>query len=54
MLTGWQFVFGGILLVILGSRMNGNLILTNGKAITILAYLSIYGAVAYALWSILL
>ena len=54
MLTGWQFVFGGILLVVLGSRMNGNLILTNGKAITILAYLSIYGAVAYALWSILL
>jgi len=54
MLTGWQFVFGGILLAVLGSRMNGNLMLTNGKAITVLAYLSIYGAVAYALWSILL
>lgn len=54
MLTGWQFVLGGILLAILGKLLGGHLVLNNGKAVGILAYLSIYGAVAYALWSILL
>ena len=54
MLTGWQFVAGGVLLGLLGYQLGGNLVLSNVRATAILAYLSIYGAIAYALWSILL
>lgn len=54
MLTGWQFVLGGILLAVVGRALGGHIVLNNIKAVGILAYLSIYGAVAYALWSVLL
>ena len=54
MLTGWQFVIGGLLMAVLGKSLGGSLALDNGPAVGVLAYLSIYGAAAYALWSILL
>lgn len=54
LLTGWQFVLGGVFLAAVGQLAGGRLVLTGGAAAGILAYLSIYGAVAYALWSILL
>lgn len=54
LLTGWQFILGGIVLAMTGKLLGGQLVLTNFKAAGILGYLSIYGAIAYALWSILL
>lgn len=54
MLTGWQFLVGGAALAILGGAMGGSMTLQQPLALGVFSYLSIFGAVAYALWSILL
>ena len=54
MLTGWQFLFGGIVMCIAGIIGGGKLNVINAKGIAILFYLAFVSAVAYSLWSALL
>lgn len=54
MLTGWQFVIGGLVMAALGYFTGGSLSLGNLKAAGVLAYLSVFGAATYAVWSLLL
>lgn len=56
MLSGSQFLIGGLLLVILGMCLGGRLHVANAslRAVFILLYLSAVSAVAYTLWGILL
>lgn len=54
MLTGWQFIIGGLLLASVGYGSGGSLVLNNLPAVGVLSYLSIFGAITYAVWCILL
>lgn len=53
-LSGYQFIFGGAFMIILGIILGGEISLESGKGIAILVYLSFLSAVAYALWGMLL
>ena len=54
MLSGYQFIFGGIVMVILGLIMGGRITHVSVSAILMLFYLACISAVAYSLWGILL
>lgn len=54
MLSGYQFVFGGIIMTLIGSLMGGKIELFNIRGVVILIYLALVSAIAYSLWSILL
>lgn len=54
LLSGWQFVFGGTVLISIGWLMGGRLAFTSAAAAGILVYLAFLSAMAYSLWSILL
>lgn len=53
-LSGYQFVFGGIVMIVLGLSFGGNISFDSIKGCAILIYLAFLSAVAYALWGILL
>lgn len=53
-LSGYQFVFGGILLTLIGVISGGRLQNVTYASIGILLYLAFVSAVAYSLWGILL
>lgn len=53
-ISGYQFVMGGIVMMIIGLGMGGNVAFPSGKAVAVLAYLSLLSAVAYSLWGVLL
>lgn len=53
-LSGYQFVFGGLILIISGALFGGTISFESAKGIGILVYLSLLSAIAYALWGILL
>lgn len=53
-LSGYQFILGGIFMTILGFVMGGTISFESIKGILILLYLACLSAVAYALWGILL
>lgn len=53
-LSGYQFTIGGVILVLIGLLMGGNLTGMTIKAGILLIYLAMVSAVAYTLWSILL
>ena len=53
-ISGYQFIVGGIFLVVLGLAMGGTVKLTDGVGILVLIYLAILSAVAYAVWGMLL
>lgn len=53
-LSGYQFVLGGIVLIILGLSFGGTISFDSIKGIGVLTYLAFLSAVAYALWGILL
>ena len=53
-LSGWQFVIGGILMVLIGSGMGGHLDGFSFKSILLLIYMAMISAVAYSIWGILL
>lgn len=53
-ISGYQFIVGGIVMVAVGLALGGYVILPNVKAIAVLAYLSVLSAMAYSLWGILL
>ncbi|MCQ2517056.1 MAG: DMT family transporter [Saccharofermentans sp.] len=54
MLSGYQFLFGGAFLSIVGLLLGGKLVTVTSSGIAILVYLSFVSAAAYTLWSMLL
>ena len=54
LLSGWQFIFGGAVMTIVGMIFGGTLKITSAKAVFMLLYLALLSAVAYSLWSVLL
>ena len=53
-LSGYQFVAGGIVMIIAGIFFGGSVQIAGAKALGVLVYLSLLSAIAYALWGILL
>lgn len=53
-LSGYQFIIGGIFMVIVGLSFGGTISFQSAKGMGILVYLSFLSAIAYALWGILL
>lgn len=53
-LSGWQFVLGGLIMVVCGFVFGGRLTVVTPAGIAMLVYLAIVSAVAYSLWGVLL
>ena len=53
-LSGYQFAFGGIVMMVIGYITGGKMNVWTGKGIAILIYLAFVSAVAYTVWSLLL
>ncbi len=53
-ISGYQFIFGGAFLTLLGIVLGGRLSFESAKGVAILIYLALLSAVAYALWGVLL
>ena len=53
-ISGYQFIVGGIVMVVIGLSFGGRITMPNIYAFLILLYLSALSAVAYALWGMLL
>ncbi len=53
-LSGFQFIFGGIVMCVVGYSLGGRVNLSDVKGLFILIYLAFLSAVAYALWGVLL
>lgn len=54
LLSGWQFVTGGIIMTLAGFLMGGRIQVFTAKSVGMLVYLAMVSAVAYSLWSLLL
>ena len=54
MLSGYQFVAGGIIMILAGLIMGGRLNIVTIKGILLLLYMAFISAGAYTLWSLLL
>ena len=53
-LSGWQFVIGGLIMIGCGLVAGGRLAMWTGGGVAMLVYLAMISAVAYSLWGILL
>ena len=53
-ISGYQFILGGAVMIIIGLSFGGKIDLGSGKGIAVLVYLSFLSAIAYSLWGILL
>lgn len=53
-ISGYQFMMGGLFMVVLGLILGGNVVVGSFKAFGVLAYLSLLSAIAYSLWGVLL
>ena len=53
-LSGYQFIFGGIIMTIVGALMGGKLTGWCFRSILLLIYLALISSVAYSVWGILL
>ncbi|MCM1286087.1 MAG: DMT family transporter [Acetobacter sp.] len=53
-LSGYQFILGGIIMIVFGFALGGRLSITSYKAVLLLAYLALLSAIAYTVWGILL
>lgn len=53
-ISGYQFVMGGLFMIAVGLLFGGWVIVSSIEAVGVLAYLSFLSAVAYSLWGILL
>ena len=53
-LSGWQFLIGGLVMVLCGFAAGGRLTVWTGKGAVLLLYMAMISAVAYSLWGILL
>ena len=54
MLSGYQFMFGGFVMIMLGLIFGGRIHQVSFPAIMMLIYLALISAVAYSIWGILL
>lgn len=54
LLSGYQFLFGGLFILLLGKLMGGHVTNFTPVSTTLLLYLGFLSAVAYSLWSLLL
>ena len=54
MLSAYQFIIGGIVLMVAGGVMGGHITKVTPSGIGLLVYLALVSAVAYSLWGILL
>ncbi len=53
-ISGYQFIIGGTVMVVAGALMGGRIEINSLQAVGVLTYLSFLSAIAYALWGILL
>ena len=53
-LSGWQFLIGGLIMMLCGYAAGGRLTVWTEKGAALLLYMAMISAVAYSLWSILL
>lgn len=53
-LSGYQFIFGGIIMTIVGALMGGKLTGWSFRSILLLLYLALISSMAYSVWGILL
>lgn len=53
-LSGYQFILGGIVMTLVGVFMGGKVAFPDIKAVAVLIYLAFLSAIAYSLWGILL
>lgn len=54
LLSGYQFFLGGMVLILAGRLMGGQIQFQSGASISILLYLAALSAAAYTLWGVLL
>lgn len=54
MLSGYQFIAGGVIMCVVGLVMGGHVSTSTGRAIGLLIYLALVSAVAYSIWGLLL
>ena len=54
LLSGWQFVFGGLVMIVCGLLAGGRLSEWSVAGALMLLYMAVISAVAYSLWGILL
>ena len=53
-LSGYQFILGGIVMILIGLCFGGKVDLSNLAGVGVLVYLAFLSAIAYSLWGILL
>lgn len=53
-LSGYQFILGGIVMIIVGLMLGGHIHIQNLKGLGVLIYLAFLSAIAYSLWGVLL
>ena len=53
-ISGYQFIGGGIFMMIAGLAFGGKMKLTSGTGIAVIIYLAFLSAIAYSVWGILL
>lgn len=53
-LSGYQFIAGGIIMIAAGLCMGGTITTITGKGVILLIYLALVSAAAYTLWGLLL
>lgn len=54
LLSGYQFLFGGLIMWVAGMAGGGHISTWNGPAVGMLIYLALVSSLAYSLWAILL
>lgn len=54
MLSGWQFIVGGIVMIGISVTIGGRIETASVKSVSLLIYLALVSAIAYSLWSMLL
>lgn len=53
-ISGYQFIMGGLVMVLIGIAFGGKMVISSSKALGVLMYLSFLSATAYAVWGVLL
>lgn len=53
-ISGYQFILGGIVMVIIGAILGGKVVFGSGAAVGVIIYLAFLSAIAYSLWGVLL
>lgn len=53
-ISGYQFIFGSLFMIIVGILMGGKIHISNAEALLVFLYLGMLSAIAYSVWGILL